>query len=562
MATDKSAPPLREGGRVLVDQLVIQGVDRIYGVAGESFLPILDALLDVPIQYVGCRQEGGAAMMAEAYGKLTGRPGVCIVTRGPGATNASAGVHIAHQDSTPMLLLIGQVARGALDREAFQEVDFRQMFAPLCKWVAQIDRADRIPEYLGHAFHVATAGRPGPVVLALPEDVLAEMVAVRDGLPARGAQPRADEGQVRAARERLLAAERPLLVVGGGGWTAEASADLRAFAQAHQVPVVASFRCQDFLDNDDPLYAGDLGLGPNPALAERVRGADCLLVAGARLGEASTRNYTLLEVPVPRQALVHVHADSGELGRVYHPELAINASAASFFAAARALPPPATAPAWRPWSEAARADYLAWTRPVKSPGPLQLAEVVSWLAGALGPEDIVTNGAGNYTVWVHRFYRYRRYRTQLAPTSGSMGYGFPAAVAASHLYPDRTVVCFAGDGCFLMHGQELATAVQQGLTPITLVVNNGALGTIRAHQERRYPGRVSGTALHNPDFAALARAHGAHGERITDTDQFPAAFARARAARLPAVIELVLDLQVLTPSATLDQIRASATQRR
>jgi acetolactate synthase-1/2/3 large subunit len=326
--------------------------------------------------------------------------------------------------------------------------------------------------------------------------------------------------------------------------------------------VLASFRCQDYLDNEDPLYAGDLGLGPNPALAERVRKADCLLVVGARLGEATTRGYTLLDVPVPRQALVHVHADPDELGRVYRPEVAIAASGPAFLAAARALPPVTTPPAWSAWAETARADYQAWNRPVAGPGPVQLAEVVSWLRGALGPDDIVTNGAGNYTVWVHRFYRYRHYRTQLAPTSGSMGYGLPAAVAASHLHRERTVVCFAGDGCFLMHGQELATAVQQGLSPITIVVNNGALGTIRAHQERRYPGRVSGTALHNPDFAALARAYGAHGERVTATDQFPAAFARARAARLPAVIELVQDLEALTPSATLTDIRAAATKLR
>jgi acetolactate synthase-1/2/3 large subunit len=576
MATaGKPAPPLREGGRVLVDQLEIQGVDRIFGVAGESFLPILDALVDVAIAYVPCRQEGGAAMMAEAYGKLTGRPGICVVTRAPGATNASAGVHIAHQDSTPLVLLVGQVARGALDREAFQEVDFRVMFAPLCKWVAQIERADRIPEYISRAFHVATAGRPGPVVLALPEDVLAESVAVRDALPARGAQPRASEAEVRGACERLLAAERPLLVVGGGGWTAEASTDLRAFAQAHDVPVVASFRCQDYLDNDDPIYAGDLGVGPNPALAERVRQSDCLLVVGARMGEITSRGYTLLDVPVPRQPLVHVHADSGELGRVYRPELAINASAPSFLAAARALAPPggsgptagmaggpaSAAARRRAWAQAARADYESWNQPITSPGPLQLAEIVAWLRGALGPDDIVTNGAGNYTAWLHRFFRYRRYRTQLGPTSGSMGYGLPAAVAASHLHRDRTVVCFAGDGCFLMHGQELATAVQEGLAPITIVINNQSLGTIRAHQERRYPGRVSGTTLRNPDFAAFARAFGAHGEKVAATSEFPAAFARARAAGVPAVIELALDVEVLTPSATLSQIRAAAESK-
>jgi acetolactate synthase-1/2/3 large subunit len=551
-------PSQRQGGRVLVDQLKIHGTERVFGVAGESFLPILDALLDVDIAYVGCRQEGGAAMMAEAEGKLTGRPGVCVVTRGPGATNASAGVHIAHQDSTPMVLLIGQVARGAFDREAFQEVEFRQMFAPLCKWVAQIERAERIPEYLSHAFHLATAGRPGPVVLALPEDVLADMVTVADGLPARGAQPLASEAQVRQVRERLLAAERPLLIVGGGGWTEQASIDLRAFAEAYDVPVVASFRCQDYLDNEHALYAGDLGLGPNPALAERVRQADCLLVVGARLGEASSRGYTLVDVPVPRQALLHVHADSGELGRVYRPELALNASAPSFFAVARGLSPPPSPARWRVWAEAARNDYLAWNKPAATPGAVQLAEIVSWLNEALGPDDIVTNGAGNYTVWVHRYYRYHRYRTQLAPTSGSMGYGVPAAVAAAHRHRDRTVVAFAGDGCFLMHGQELATAVQHDLRPIFVVVNNGSLGTIRAHQERRYPGRVSGTDLRNPDFAAYARAFGAHGETVSATGEFPEAFARARQSGKAALIELRVDLEALTSSATLSQIRAAA----
>jgi len=380
---------------------------------------------------------------------------------------------------------------------------------------------------------------------------------VRDALPARGAQPAADANQVRQARERLLAAERPLLVVGGGGWTAEASQDLRAFAQAHALPVVASFRCQDYLDNDDPCYAGDLGLGPNPALAERVRAADCLVVAGARMGEATTRGYTLLDIPVPRQALVHVHADSGELGRVYRPELAINASAPSFFAAARALPPP-SAVGWRAWTESARADYVAWNRPVQSPGPLQLAEIVGWLRDALGPDDLVTNGAGNYTVWVHRFFRYRHYRTQLGPTSGSMGYGLPAAVAAGHLHRDRTVVCFAGDGCFLMHGQELATAVQLRLPIIVLLVNNGSLGTIRAHQERRYPGRVSGTALHNPDFVAYARAFGAHAAPVERTEEFAAALDEALACGRPALLELRVDPQAITPRQTLDEIRGAA----
>jgi len=552
--------PRREGGRVLVDQLRLQGVERVFGVPGESFLPVLDAFCDVDIPFVVCRQEGGAAMMAEAYGKLTGRPGVCFVTRGPGATNASAGVHIAQQDSTPLILVIGQVSRGALDREAFQEVEYRLMFAPLTKWVAQIDRADRIPEYMSRAFHVATAGRPGPVVLAVPEDVLGEMTGAADVSPAALVQPEATAAAVAAVRDRLLEAERPVLIVGGGGFSAAASGDVAAFAEAYNLPTAASFRCQDYLDNEHPLYAGDLGLATNPALASRVRDADLLLVVGARMGEASSRGYTLLDVPTPRQTLVHVHAASDELGRVYRPHLAVNASAPSFFAAARTLVRPSHLP-WRSWADAARSDYLAWSRPVTSPGPVQLAEIIAHLRAVLPADAIVTNGAGNYTQWLHRFFRYRSYRTQLAPTSGSMGYGLPAAVAASHLYPERPVVCLAGDGCFLMHGQELATAVQHGARPIALIVNNGSFGTIRAHQERRYPGRPSATTLRNPDFVAYARAFGAHGESVAETADFPPAFARARASGGPAVIEIKLDVELLTPSATLSEIRAASVAR-
>jgi acetolactate synthase-1/2/3 large subunit len=546
---------------VLVDQLRIQGVDRLFGVPGESFLPVLDALTEVGLPFFVCRHEGGAAMMAEAHGKLTGQPGVCFVTRGPGATNASSGVHIAHQDSTPMILFIGQVGRSALDREAFQEVEFRLMFAPLCKWVAQIERADRIPEYVSRAFHVATSGRPGPVVLSLPEDVLAEQVVVPDLRPYQPARPHAAAGDAARMRERLLRAERPLVVVGGGDWTAQASADLQRFAELHQVPVVASFRCQDFLDNEHPLYAGDLGLGPNPALADRVKAADFLLLAGARMGEASSRNYSLLDSPNPRQTLVHVYPDSAELGRVYRPDQAVVADAPSFFADAARLPPLAPAP-WRGWADETRAAYLRWTSPIQSPGPVQLSRIVAELRAMLPEDAIVTNGAGNYTVWLHRFFRYRRYRTQLGPTSGSMGYGLPAAVSASLLHPDRPVVCFAGDGCLLMQGQELATAAQYGARPIVIVVNNGSLGTIRAHQERRYPGRVSATDLVNPDFVALARAYGAHGERIGRTEDFAPAFERARASGRAALIEIPLDVEVLTPSMTITQIRQAAARSR
>jgi acetolactate synthase I/II/III large subunit len=557
----KATPPLREGGRVLVDQLAVAGVDRIFGVPGESFLPVLDALCDVNIPFIVTRHEGGAAMMAEAHGKLTGRPGICFVTRGPGATNASAGVHIAHQDSSPMILFIGQVGTSALDREGFQEVEFRLMFAPLAKWVAQIERADRIPEYLSRAFHVATSGRPGPVVLALPEDVLADRVAVHDMLPYAAAQPLAGAAAVAEVRQRLQSARRPMVVVGGGGWHAQASEDLRAFVEANQLPTVASFRCQDYLDNRHPSYVGDLGLGPNPALAERVRGADLLLLAGARMGEASSRGYTLLDIPSPAQTLVHVYPDPEELGRVYRPEQSVVASAPSFFAAARALPP-LPAPPWASFTTEARRDYQSWLAPRPHPGSVQLGEVVASLGSALPEDAIITNGAGNYTVWLHRHHQYRRYRTQLGPTSGTMGYGLPAAVSASLHHPDRQVVCFAGDGCFLMHGQELATAVQYGARFVVVVVNNGSLATIRTHQERRYPGRVSATDLRNPDFVALARAYGASGELVTRTEDFPAALGRATAFPGPALIELPLDLEALTSSATLTQIREAALAKK
>jgi acetolactate synthase-1/2/3 large subunit len=399
------------------------------------------------------------------------------------------------------------------------------------------------------------------VVLALPEDVLAERVAVPDVTPYTPSRPVATDAAAVEMRQQLERAQRPLVIVGGGDWDAQGSRDLQRFAEAHQVPVVASFRCQDFLDNRHPLYAGDLGLGPNPALADRVKAADFLLLAGARLGEASSRNYTLVDSPNPRQTLVHVYPDSAELGRVYRPHQAVVASAPSFFAAAARLPA-VTSPPWQPWTRETRAIYEKWITPITSPGPMQLSQVVASLRTLLPEDAIVTNGAGNYTVWLHRFYQYRRFRTQLGPTSGSMGYGLPAAVSASLLYPERPVVCFAGDGCFLMQGQELATAAQYGARPIVIVVNNGSLGTIRAHQERRYPGRVSATDLANPDFVGLARAYGAHGERIASADEFAPAFERARASGRAALIEIPLDVEVLTPAMTVTQIRAAAQSQR
>ncbi len=538
------------GGALLVKCLAAQGVARVFCIPGESFLAALDGFVGSGIDVVVARQEGGAAMMAEATGKLTGRPGVAFVTRGPGATNASAGVHVAFQDSTPMILFVGQVASDQRDREAFQELDYRAMFAPLAKWVAEIDRADRIPEYVSHAFHVAQAGRPGPVVLALPEDMLSGPAA---GAPVPAAvlpSGRAAEADVAAVVDRIARAERPFCIVGGGGWSAAAAAALARAAEKLNLPVGAAFRCQDYLDNRHPCYAGDVGIGINPALATRVRDADVILALGARLGEMTTSGYTLIRPPVPDQVLVHVHADPNELGRVYRPELAVCARPGPFAEQlALAARPRADRGSWR---AAARHDYEGWQQPQPTPGALRMETVVAHLNAVLPDDAILTNGAGNYTGWLHRYYRYRTFRTQLAPTSGSMGYGLPAAIAAKLEHPGRTVVCLAGDGCFQMVSQEFATAVQAGAAVVVLVCDNGMYGTIRMHQAREYPGRPSGTRLVNPDFAALARAHGGFGATVADDAAFPDAFAAARAAGAPAILHLKLDPRALTPRATLD----------
>jgi acetolactate synthase I/II/III large subunit len=559
MATSSN---LRTGGEVLIDQLKIHGVDTAFCVPGESYLAALDALHDAPeIKLVVCRQEGGAAYMAEAYGKLTGRPGICFVTRGPGATNASIGVHTAFQDSTPMILFIGQVARDQVEREAFQEIDFRRMYGPMTKWVAEIDDAARIPEYVSQAFHRAINGRPGPVVLALPEDMLTDRVDVADAGRYKLVQPSPSAAQMHDLRDRLDEAKRPLMILGGGGWSTAAVADIRAFAEAANLPVGCSFRCQDLFDNGHQNYAGDVGIGINPKLAERVKNADLLIVVGARLGEMTTSGYTLLHIPVPKQALVHIHPGAEELGRVYQAALPINAGMAEFAAMAKALGP-FPARAWDNETRTAHADYLEWSTPPKVEGPIQMGEIVDWLEQRLPADAILTNGAGNYSTWIHRFHRYRRFRTQLAPTNGSMGYGVPAAVAAKLTAPGRVVVSFNGDGCYMMNGQELATAVQYNAAVIFVVVNNGSYGTIRMHQERAYPARVSGTDLVNPDFVALARAYGAHGELVEQTADFAPAFERAAKAGKPALIEIRLSVEVITPRQTLSQIRAAAQAAR
>jgi acetolactate synthase-1/2/3 large subunit len=550
---------MRTGARILVDQLLIHGVDTVYCVPGESYIAALDALGESSdrIQLVTCRQEGGAANMAEAYGKLTGRPGICFVTRGPGATNASIGVHTASQDSTPMILLMGQVARGHRGREGFQEVDVDRMFEGQSKWAAEVSDPGRLPELVSRAFHRAVSGRPGPVVLALPEDLLAEPCEVGDADPYRAVQAHPGKDELDAMRVLLAAAERPLLLVGGATWTAETSRDMLAFAEASKLPAAAVFRCQDSFDNRHELYVGEVGLAVNPALARRVEEADLLLAVGPRLGEATTSGYTLLDVPRPSQRLVHVHPGAEELGRVYQADVPINSGLAQFAAAARGLPP-VDGSRWEAWAQEARADYLRNIEPQPAPGNVNVSEIVAWLRERLPADAIVANGAGNYTVWAHRFYQFRQFRTQLAPTSGAMGYGVPAAVAAKLLHPDRVVVCFSGDGDFLMNGQELATAVQYGAAIVVLLVNNGMYGTIRMHQERQFPGRVYGTDLVNPDFVALARAFGAHGELVERTEEFAPAFERALESGLPALVELRVDPEAITPRATLSEIREAA----
>jgi acetolactate synthase-1/2/3 large subunit len=548
----------RSGGRVVVDALAANGVDTVFCVPGESYVAVLDALYDTPaIRVIACRHEAAAAHMAEASGKLDGRPGVAFVTRGPGATHASIGVHIARQDSTPMVLFVGQVARGMRGREAFQELDYAQVFGGLAKWAAEIDDARRIPELVARAFHVAMSGRPGPVVLALPEDMLRDEVDVADLAPAVRTAAHPGSGELARMRALLAAAHRPLMILGGSGWDEAACAAIRRFAERNELPTACTFRRQELFDNRDPRYAGDLGVGPNPALAARVRDADLILAVGDRLGEIPTSGYTLIEAPRPKQRLVHVHADPDELGRVFQADLAINAGPAEFARALDALEPIA-APAWSAATREARRDYEAALDPGVPRAALDLAHVVRWLDERLPEDAIVCNGAGNYNTWLHRFFRYKRYGTQFGPTAGAMGYGFPAAIGIKLRRPERIVVAFAGDGCFLMNGAELATAVQYGANVVTLVVNNGMYGTIRMHQERAYPGRVVGTDLLNPDFVAYARAFGAHGALVERTEDFGAAFDAALAAGRPALIELRTDPDLITPRTTLREIRAQA----
>jgi acetolactate synthase I/II/III large subunit len=546
---------MRHGGKVLIDQLEAQGVTTVFTVPGESFLAALDGLHDSNrIKTIVCRQEGGASMMAEASGKLTGEPGICFVTRGPGAANAMSGLHVAKQDSTPMVTFIGMPSLGHEDREAFQEIDIKQLFTSFVKWAAVVRDPQRIPEYVSHAFHLARSGRPGPVVLGLPEDVLAASAAVVDAKPARIAEPQPAAADVDALQRRLGSAARPLLIIGGPGWSAAIQRQIETFAARFDLPTAAAFRYQDYFDNRHPCYVGCVGIGIDAVLADAVKDADLLIVIGARLGEMTTSGYTLLDIPNPSTYLAHVHPSADELGSVYRADLPIAATAGAFASRLGALTPPVKI-GWSGRRAALRAAYEKTLEPIALPGAVQLAEVMRTLSELLPEDGILTNGAGNFAAFVHRYFQYKGYRTCLAPTSGSMGYGLPAAIAAKIAHPTRPVVGVQGDGDFLMTGQELATAVQYDLPTISIIANNGMYGTIRAHQERAYPRRVIGTTLVNPDFAAYAASFGAVGHTIEATRDFAPAMRAALISPRPSVIELKLDPEALSPRKTLTEIR-------
>lgn len=559
MSQAPSAKNPRTGGQILVGQLVSHGVKHVFCVPGESFLAVLDALVDVNIEVTVCRQEGGAAMMADAHGKLTGQPGICMVTRGPGASNALAGIHIAKQDSTPMIVFVGQIERGMREREAFQEMDYRAVFGQAAKWATEIDDPARIPEILSRAFHVATSGRPGPVVIALPEDMLVELATVPDAPHYETIDSAPSLGQMADLAKRLSQAKAPVAILGGARWNATAVKQFVEFAERFKLPVAVSFRRQMLFPANSPCFIGDVGIGLNPELLKRVQDADLVLLVGGRMSEMPSQAYTLFDIPVPKQTLVHVHPDSGELGRVYRAAVAINASPIAFAAELSSLATPSATP-WAADTAAMHQSYLNWSDPVpiKTPGALQMGGVMAYLESKLPADAIMTNGAGNFATWLHRFHRFTQFGTQLAPTSGSMGYGLPAAVGAKRVAPDKLVVCFAGDGCFMMHGQEFATAVQYNLPLVVVIVDNGMYGTIRMHQEKHYPGRISATQLKNPDFSAYARAFGGHGERVEKTEEFGPAFERAVASGLPAIIHCLIDPEAITPTTTISKLRAAA----
>lgn len=549
---------MRTGGQLLVDALVHHGADLAFCVPGESYLAALDALHDAPqIKLITCRQEGGVTMMADAYAKLTGKPGIAFVTRGPGATNASPGLHVAHQDSSPMILFIGQVARDQTEREAFQEVDYRRFLSQLTKWTGELEDASRATEFVSHAFHTAAGGRPGPVAISLPEDMLCDHAEGALGSPFHAPDYAPVPEDLERFKAMVAEAQRPVMIVGGGRWSEETGRKLSTFAEANDIPLMTSFRCQDFVDNTGPAYAGVAGIAPDPELVRSIKTADLVIVVGARMGEMTSGRYSYLSIPRPVQKLVHVHPDPEEIGRVYQCDLGLVATPAGFAGAVEKL-------SVRPdngVAKAAHTRYMAFTEPTQMDGPVQMAEIIHHITENLPPDTIVTNGGGNATVWIHRFMRHKRYRTQLAPTSGSMGYGVPSAVAAKLVHPDRHVLSFSGDGCFMMNGQEFATAHQYDLPIVFIVVNNSMYGTIRMHQEREYTGRIIATDLKNPNFAKLAHAYDRYGEVIERTEDFYPALEKALAADGPSILEIRIDPDVLSPTTTISGLMAAAEKK-
>ena len=549
---------IRSGGEVLVDQLIVQGVTNAFCVPGESYLAVLDALYlkrkDISL-YVA-RQDGGAAFMAEAYGKATGEVGICFVTRGPGATNASIGVHTAFQDSTPMILFVGQVGGDMVDREAFQEIDYRRMFGQMTKWVAQIDRVERIPEYVSRAFQVASSGRPGPVVLALPEDMLVEKVRVEDSERVKRVTHQPSMQSMQEVRSLLELSERPLVILGGGGWSESARRQIKMFAEKNHLPVGCSFRRQDLFDNRHPNYIGDIGIGINPKLASIVKESDLLLVVGARLGEMTTGGYALIEAPTPKQKLIHIHPGIEELGRVFQASVMINSNIEEAAEALNLLEPSESVST--DWLNKANKTYIKNIIPQPSTGDVDLSELMIAMRELLPRDTVMTNGAGNFSGWIHRYWQYEDFRSQIAPTNGAMGYGVPAGVAAKIACPDKLVVSVSGDGCFLMNGQEIATAIQYSLKILFIVFDNGMYGTIRMHQERDYPSHVYGTALKNPDFAALAKAYGLHAETVTSTRDIRGAIERCIDQNSASLIHIKVDPEAITTRTTLTAIRNKA----
>lgn len=556
----KSNQKRRTGGEILVDQLLIQGVDRGYCVPGESYLAVLDALYDSSIQLVTCRHEGGASMMAEAYGKLTNRPGICFVTRGPGFVNAMAGVHIAMQDSTPLIVFVGQIEKNMREREAFQEVNYKSLLSEHVKWVTEIDDVSRIPELIGRAFHIATSGRPGPVVIALPEDMLRTEVVVSDGNRIQKVALTPSINDLQQFEHLLSSSSCPIMILGGSGWNPKAVRRIEQFAERNQLSTAVQFRRQMLFSVEHDAFVGDVGLGMNPDLEERIRKADLVILMGGRLSEVPSQGYQLLNIPVPKQTLIHIHADINELNRVYQPDLAINADPDNFTQVLSTIKLKNT---WPSHLQRDRESYLKWrdTQQIQNPGQLQMGRIIEFLNQKLPKDAIVTNGAGNYASWVHRFYHYRGFGTQLAPTSGTMGYGLPAAIAAKQLFPEKIVICFAGDGDFMMTGEEYSTAVQYQIPIIVVIIDNGMYGTIRMHQEMHYPNRVMGTTLHNPDFTAYAEAFGGIGYRVVTTQAFYDAWEDALESSqmgIPVIIHCHLDSEAITPNKTLKAITSSA----